>query len=189
MLKEMYSAYLTMIEILKDRDYNVPVHYNDIDFVLFKELYNNDKLDIYLETNIKSIFVKMLFISKIRASKLEFYIKEITKRFSPSVIVFICPFSPTASINNVIKKYPHIQIFHSKKLIINITKHEFVPPHIKISDDKKEILIKKYTLNSFPIIKLNDPVVKYYNFQKGDILRIIRNNLNSGYSEYYRLVT
>jgi DNA-directed RNA polymerases I, II, and III subunit RPABC1 len=188
MLKEMYSAYLTMIEMLKDREYNVPDHYNDIDFVLFKELYNNDKLDIYLETNIKSIFVKMLFISKIRASKLEFYIKEITKRFSPSVIVFICPFSPTASINNVIKKFPHIQIFHSKKLIINITKHEFVPPHIKISDDKKEILIKKYTLNSFPIIKLNDPVVKYYNFQKGDILRIIRNNLNSGYSEYYRLV-
>ena len=73
----MYSAYLTMIEILKDREYNVPVHYNDIDFVLFKELYNNDKLDIYLETNIKSIFVKLLFIGKIRASKLEFYIKEI----------------------------------------------------------------------------------------------------------------
>ena len=44
MLKEMYSAYLTMIEMLKDREYNVPDHYNDIDFVLFKELYNNDKL-------------------------------------------------------------------------------------------------------------------------------------------------
>ena len=111
MLKEMYSAYLTMIEMLKDRGYCVPDHYNDIDFVLFKELYNNDKLDIYLETNIKSIFVKLLFISKIRASKLEFYIKEITKRFNPSVIVFICPFAPTASISNVITKYPHIQIF------------------------------------------------------------------------------
>ena len=189
MLKEMYSAYLTIIEMLKDRGYNVPDHYNDIDFVLFKELYNNDKLDIYLETNIKSIFVKLLFISKIRASKLEFYIKEITKRFNPSVIVFVLPFAPTASISGVVTKYPNIQLFHSKQLIINITKHEFVPPHIKISDDEKDILIKKYSLNSFPIINLDDPVVQYYNFQKGDILRIIRSNLNSGYSEYYRLVT
>jgi len=177
-----------MIEMLKDREYNVPIHYNNIDFILFKELYNNDKLDIYLETNIKSIFVKILFISKIRAAKLEFYIKEITKQFNPSVIVFVLPFTLTASITNLLSKYPHIQTFYSKKLTINITKHEFVPQHIKISDDEKEILIKKYTLKCFPIIKLNDPVVKYYNFQKGDILRIMRNNLNSGSSEYYRLV-
>lgn len=189
MLKEMYNAYLTTIQMLKDRDYDIPEHYNDITFMLFKELYNNDKLDIYLKTGDKSVFVKILFINKIHASKLENYIKQINEHYSPKYMIFVGPLNATDSIINLLEKYNNVQLFNSKKLQINITKHEFVPKHIKLDDNKKIEITEKYSLESFPIIQISDPVVQYYNFQRGDIIKIIRSNLNSGYSEYYRLVS
>ena len=64
-----------------------------------------------------------------------------------------------------------IEVFEENECI-DITKHKYYYPHIKVDDNIKKELISKYG-NSLPIILKTDPVVKLFNFNKGDILKII----------------
>lgn len=76
-----------------------------------------------------------------------------------------------------------IELFNEDELQYNITKHYLVPPHeLVMFDNSKEydIFKKKYG-DKLPIILKNDPVVRFYGFKKGDILKITRKN---GYISY-----
>ena len=66
-----------------------------------------------------------------------------------------------------------IEVFTYDEMSINITNHKYYFPHIKINDVEKKQLLDKYGKH-LPIILKTDPVVRYLNFKKGDILKIIR---------------
>jgi len=109
-----------------------------------------------------------------------------------------------------------LQFFYTKQLMYNPTKHEYVPEHIKLSEEetvdimkkeetvdimKKEEtvdimekeetvdIMKKYMIRSklyMPVILHSDPIAKWLGLKQGDIVKIIRYNENSGISFYYR---
>lgn len=76
-----------------------------------------------------------------------------------------------------------IELFTEDELQYNITKHYLVPKH--------EILFKKGTLgaasfkkkysDNIPIILKNDPISRFYCYERGDIIQITRKN---GYVMY-----
>ncbi len=74
---------------------------------------------------------------------------------------------------------------------LDITKHEFVPKHIILSEKKKEEVLKEYKikLKQLPRISISDPVIKILNAKIGDVIKIIRKSETAGESEYYRVVT
>ena len=76
-----------------------------------------------------------------------------------------------------------IEVFTHDEMSINITNHKYYFPHIKINDQEKKQLLDKYGKH-LPIILKTDSVVRYLNFKKGDILKIIRKDDFI----YYRLV-
>ena len=75
-------------------------------------------------------------------------------------------------------------------LIINITKHKYVPRHEPLSEDEQKQFLKnsKININNLPKIIINeDPVARYFNLKVGQICRIYRNNPNTGKSIVYRV--
>ena len=56
----------------------------------------------------------------------------------------------------------NIEVFEQDECI-DITKHKYYYPHIKVDDNIKTELLNKYG-NSLPIILKTDPVVKLFNF-------------------------
>lgn len=65
------------------------------------------------------------------------------------------------------------EFFHFDELQYNITKHKWVPIHEKLSDVEREEYNEKYGVK-IPIIKTTDAVSRFYGFQKGDIIRVLR---------------
>lgn len=81
-----------------------------------------------------------------------------------------------------------VELFCRKELQYNLTKHRLVPQHSKVPDEQASVIRKKDGHNLPQILK-TDPVVRFYNFKKGDIIKITRNSSNSedGYV-IYRIV-
>lgn len=68
----------------------------------------------------------------------------------------------------------NIEIFCINNLLFNITKHELVPIHI-VLDKEDSQKIKKEIGTNIPIIqKAVDPIAKFYDYRRGDIIKIIR---------------
>ena len=72
--------------------------------------------------------------------------------------------------NSVEKKF---ELFTQDELQYNITKHRLVPKHIKLNNEDAKDFKKKYGLK-FPALLKTDPVCRFYDFQRGDVIKIIR---------------
>ena len=82
-----------------------------------------------------------------------------------------------------------IQIFSIDNLIRNITKHVLVPTMRIISEDEKEIVKKKYTIennSNMPLILKSDPSAMFYGVKSGDFVEITRTSETSGIYICYR---
>ena len=66
-----------------------------------------------------------------------------------------------------------VELFEEKSLRYNITKHRLVPKHILLSKSECVAFKQKYGLK-IPVILTTDPVCRFYNFQRGDIVKIHR---------------
>lgn len=67
-----------------------------------------------------------------------------------------------------------IEIFNELELRFNITRHRLQPTHIeKLSELDASTFKKKYGLK-IPIFAIEDPIVRFYNFKKGDIIALTR---------------
>jgi DNA-directed RNA polymerase subunit H (RpoH/RPB5) len=76
-----------------------------------------------------------------------------------------------------------IELFAMEDLQYNITKHRLQPQFERLSQQEAEEFKKLYGAK-FPIMRVDKPISKFYNYQKGDIIRITRQN---GYI-IYRIV-
>lgn len=91
------------------------------------------------------------------------------------IIVYSDKITPSAKKIIDISSDYEIEVFTENEMSINITNHKYYFPHIKVDDNTKQNLLDKYGKH-LPIILKTDPVVRYLNFKKGDILKIIRKN-------------
>ena len=102
----------------------------------------------------------------------------------------ITPFAKSA-LEVLVKDGFHINLFSTKELLFNITRHKLVPKHTLLSLDEKQELLQFYKVKEqhMPIISMVDPVAKYYGAKKGEVFRIERASDTTRTSIYYRLVT
>ena len=65
------------------------------------------------------------------------------------------------------------ELFSLDNLQYNITKHRYVRPHIKLTKSEQEEFRQKMGTD-IPLLLKTDPICRFYNFEKGDIIKIIR---------------
>lgn len=73
---------------------------------------------------------------------------------------------------------------------VDITKHILVPKHIKITAEEIQALLEEYniSISQLPKILKSDVAIKHLNPEVGDVIKIERDSLTSGKSNYYRVV-
>lgn len=84
------------------------------------------------------------------------------------------------------------QIFNLNTLQYNISKHELVPKHELIKDQKEiQNIMEQYQLrsvNQFPYILRTDPMAKYLNAKVGNLMKVTRISPSCGTNIVYRYV-
>lgn len=203
--RTLYKARTTVLEMLRDRNYDIPADFFALSFEDFLLLVDQNNLDMYLEfpedrneglTNARrNIYVTFLYQSQKAINKKEFdaLINRIEKKLDKPIteielmIVFrIAPGKSTCDMLDRLK----IQYFFVSRLVFNPTKHVLVPEHRLLkTDDAKEVL-KKYNANraQLPKMSRNDVIAKYYGLRQGDVVEIKRNSPNAGIHYFYRVI-
>lgn len=163
----------TLFEMFKDREYLIS-EFN----------YDNIFHHVKTKTN-KCIHIHILEEEKIGIKVIKDIIEEAEKDNIKHLII-VCPSDITSFakqyINNTNIK---IEIFYYNELIFNITKHEFVPKHVLLSENEIKELLYKFKISKYNLPKIleTDPVSRYYGANKSDVFKIYREN-----EIYYRLV-
>ena len=73
-----------------------------------------------------------------------------------------------------------IELFALHELQYDLTKHVYFCPHDKV-ENLSELGFLKNQIPKLPRILISDPVVRYFGFAKGDVLRIRRPNQTIAY--------
>ncbi len=78
----------------------------------------------------------------------------------------------------------------SKKNLVLVPDHVYVPKHEIISIKEAEQVLKKFNCKptELPLIFVNDPAILGLGIKPGDMIKITRNSATAGVSEYYRYV-
>ncbi len=82
------------------------------------------------------------------------------------------------------------EVFKQMEIIKDISKHHLVPKHILLTKEDAEKVMTEYKIKKKDMarIYIDDPMARYLYAQKDDIIQIIRESVNCGYSTFYRLV-
>ena len=86
---------------------------------------------------------------------------------------------------------PNVEIFKKPFFMINITEYICSPKYEILTEDETKQLLEEYDLKRKELKKMfeSDPISKYYNLKKGQVVRIIRPSRQSGEVVDYRIVT
>lgn len=87
-----------------------------------------------------------------------------------------------------------VQFFKYENLFINPVRHVFTPRHELLSDEEKMMvcLQMKTTLSNLPNIREGDPVIKYYGWKAGGMIKVRQVNMRQDsivpYVDVYQLI-
>lgn len=111
------------------------------------------------------------------------------KNFSTGIFVYQNSITPSANKLIPTVSPASIETFRESDLVVNITHHELVPKHLKLSREEKKQLLDRYRLkeSQLPRIQREDPVARYLGLKRGEVVKIIRRSETSGRYASYRI--
>lgn len=96
-----------------------------------------------------------------------------------AIIVYNGQITPYAK-NTIEHETIRIELFQDSELLYNPTKHRLVPKHVKL-DEEKSKQISLFDKANYPVILRTDPISRFCGFERGDVIKIVRQN---GYITY-----
>ena len=171
------KAWAVSLELIEDRGYIIDDNYKKLELDDIQYLLKENKLNVIgVNKNGDNIYLEFVDGSKIKLSILVDKINKIKEVNHNTTIIFIIRAKKSASMKKIeTKENYNIQIFESKYLQINPTKHTLVPIHLKQTEKEIEVLHQKYNImfnSQLPVLLQNDPIARYYNFKKGNVIKI-----------------
>lgn len=162
------SVMTTCLEMLDQRGY---------------EIIKNDETGIIGKKDAKH-FIVVFFseTTKLDVERVKEYLTIMRElEINHSIIVFNESVTPVA--RKVVEELPKnlefpgytIELFEARTLRYNITKHRLVPSHKVLSRSESLNFREKYGIK-FPVLLKIDPIVRFYNFQRGDVVKITRHD-------------
>ena len=159
--------YLQAIKVIKEmmtqRGFNISSE-ND-DFLI----YQNNKKYVWVY---KNIFLKLCSIT---------YNKKILNVYKNdnkiNHFLLIYDVYETCSLKRLIRQnidFVYVETFNVNSVQYNITKHFLVPQHKKVP--KEEYKLFTFNTSKLPKLLSSEPICRFYNFKKNDIISIKRND-------------
>lgn len=85
--------------------------------------------------------------------------------------------TPTPAVKNVVRNAPDmkmiIELFDESDIQFNITKHRLQPKFERLDKNESKSFINKLKL---PTMLRSDPIARFYNYQRGDVIKVTRKN-------------
>lgn len=154
-------VYNTCLEMLEQRGYTDVEQIEEEPLILTALKENNEKVCVIFSGNIK------LKIGRVRE-----YLGMMDEiECSHGIIIHndnTTSMSKKAAEESQDKK---IELFSDTQLTFNITKHELVPKHTRLSNDEAKTFKNTYG-TKFPVLRIDDPISKFYCYERGDVIEI-----------------
>jgi DNA-directed RNA polymerase I, II, and III subunit RPABC1 len=145
--------------------------YQEIENLLFENVEKNKIIVFIIEDKLSIEHIKNYTNSLIKEA------------INHCIIIYNEDITPVAKqVIETITEYK-FEIFSISELQYNIVEHRLVPKHVKLNSDEAKLIKRKFG-SKLPVILKSDPISKYYNFSRGDIIKIIRKRNNEEYITY-----
>lgn len=181
---KMDKAIQTVTEMITQREYNITFEDNE------KIIATNEKK--------QNIIAYKTAISKFNVDRFKEYISKLEKlndnyengKYNHIILVYTDCITPTGKRMIIESIDITFELFSIDELQFNITKHRLVPLHKKLNEDESKFFKENYGLK-YQAILTSDPISRFYNYKRGDIIRILRQKKTDNKKNYiiaYRIV-
>lgn len=133
---------------------------------------------IYANTENKKIIIWCFMNIKLNIDGIKEFINIMeSEKYKHGIIIYQNFITSSAKkiLDNLFKFT--IELFLMKEMQYDITKFKYYCTHEKLSPDECKEVREKFG-NSLPFILKTDPVSKYFNFERNDVVKITRRNGN-----------
>ena len=157
------KAYEICIEMLEQREY-----------IISEQL--DDKI-IAIKPNQSSVIVFFIEANKLGVGDIKDLVGELFSRdLDHMIIVYRDSVTPATKkfIENIVGI--KIELFSEINLQFNITRHVLQPKSFEKLPDTEAREFKKTFGIKFPVLKHTGPIAAFFDFEKGDIIKITRKN-------------
>lgn len=205
LITSTYNARKTLLEQLRDQDYNIDPYANfGINEVNI--MYQNSALDMILEkedpeemeTSSGRVYVRYFAGRNFRPNNVRELVDDLLANDTikkTDSIIFITAEDSNDTIKEFVKQLWEeeslfIILLSTKRLQFNVLSHVLVPPHTIISERELVGILSKYKLKDkslLPELSRFDPVALSIGMRPGDVCKIVRPSKTSVNAYYYRL--
>lgn len=151
---------------------------------------NNDDLYTIGLNNNTGLTVK-IFNQKITGISKQSNINEFLHKNKDVNRIIIVKSITTKAVQYIKSTYPSTEVFLENELLINLVDNILVPRYevLERNSENYKTFFEQYQSKKrqMPRVHVTDPLARYYNLKKGDIVRIIRPSETSAVSIGYRI--
>jgi len=199
-INSIYNSRTNLLEILKERDFNIET-YENFDINEIGILADNNQLDMLLTSNNseKKVYVKYYINKIIKVQNIFsivedlFHLENILNKNDDLIIII--KDEPNETLTQEIKNIwmaesIYISLLNIKRLQFNILKHNLVPKHTILSKEEEKNFKKKFNIlhnEQIPDISYFSPVSLVLGVRPDNIVKIERKSPTSITTDYYRI--
>jgi len=182
----MEKCHSICLEMFKQRGYKI-IEYDDKQIIAQKNLEtksddsSNEDSDDEQKDLVCAFLSDTNKFNKERLKEILGLMQKIEVKHGIIICLSDCTTAAKTIINDI--KDVRIELFKMDELQFNITKHRLQPKFSKIDDEYATILKNKFG-NKLHFLLKKDPICRFYGYERGNIIRVIRRN---GYI-LYRMV-
>ena len=196
---EIFKSRNNLLDMLESIDYNTN-DYKGFSISELDTLYTNKQLDILLTNNKnnKKIYIKYYIDKSLRPQNLYemiedlFTIEEILQK--KDRLMLVIKDEPNETIEKLLSEIfindsHFVTVINIERLQFNILNHSMVPKHRILSEEEKDLVIKKFNIvdDNIPEISRFDPVAQVIGIRPGEYCEITRGSKTSITSLFYRI--
>ncbi|MQL79328.1 hypothetical protein Taro_011775 [Colocasia esculenta] len=192
-----FLARRTVLEMLRDRGYAVPVAEIEQTLSEFRALYGEQPKPDNIRVSAPrlsdpSIKVIVIFCGpgKFKLATLRGILDKL-KFEAFQRLILILGDKPTSQARQATREFPFkVETFQITELLVNVTKHVLMPKHEILSEEEKQALLKKYSVeeNQLPRMLASDAVARYYGLDPGQVVRVTHDSEDTGLHVTYRCI-
>jgi DNA-directed RNA polymerase subunit H (RpoH/RPB5) len=206
LVKELYVSRQNLLTYLKNQHYDVSKYesfnISEINAMKQNSMLSYDSAQLNFEVQHEDDEEKKCSIiyylkSSMKQSILEGmimdYYSENDKEKCSLIIITMNPMNDSTikTLKQTWKKYQeYVAMFDIPGLLFNILEHSFVPKHVKLNNEQKQEIYKKYNIggdDQLPEISVFDPVARALLMRPGELCEITRYDKISLSNVFYRL--
>jgi len=201
-ISNIYKSRKIMLELLKERDYDVD-EWDDFSINEIQSMHSNNQLDMLLKhkTNGRKIYIKYYIHKKLGKSNVYDYVDDIFSTENilgkDDELIIFTKHKPNDTLIQLMKMIYisdgyFVNIYHMKQYLFNILNHVMVPPHKVLSDKEKTDIYDKYNITKdleVPEMDRFDPVAQAIGLRPGELCEITRSSPTSITTKFYRICT